>query len=159
MVSGMKPVTEELAAIVNDFTLKLDAVSAEQFFSKPLPHKWSKAEVTGHLIDSAQNNLRRFIVAQYTNTPHIVYDQEFWVNANAYQDMNKADIILLWKLINERICAVLVTMPEAAYSKTCNTGKDEESLHTVEWLAHDYVKHMKHHLNQVLPGSFAITYP
>jgi hypothetical protein len=29
----------------------------------------------------------------------------------------------------------------------------------LEWLAIDYVKHLKHHLNQIIANSFAIVYP
>ena len=50
-------------------------------------------------------------------------------------------------------------MPIEKYSHRCNTGKGEASLRTLDWLAADYVKHMKHHVNQILPGSYAITYP
>jgi hypothetical protein len=29
----------------------------------------------------------------------------------------------------------------------------------LQWFAEDYVKHLKHHLNQILPASFNISYP
>ena len=38
-------------------------------------------------------------------------------------------------------------------------GREEEKLHTLEWLASDYVKHLKHHINQIIPRSFDIVYP
>jgi hypothetical protein len=44
------------------------------------------------------------------------------------------------------------------YTLNCNTGKDEVKLRSLEWLADDYVKHMKHHLNQIIPNSFSIVY-
>jgi hypothetical protein len=37
-------------------------------------------------------------------------------------------------------------MPATAEEKICNTGE----LHSIKWLAADYVKHLKHHLHQVL---------
>jgi hypothetical protein len=150
----MKNVTAELSALITEYTAKFSAISDSEFSNKPMPAKWSKKEVVGHLIDSGQNNLRRFIVAQYEQAPHIVYDQDFWVQANGYQRMKKEEVIMLWKLINERICEVLKSMPESNYVKESNTGQ----LHTLQWLAEDYVRHMKHHLNQVIPGSFDIVY-
>lgn len=155
----MKNTTSELSSLVSEFAAKFNAINDSEFSNKPVPNKWSKKEVVGHLIDSAQNNLRRFIVTQYeAKEPNIVYDQDFWVNANGYQGMKKEEVITLWKLVNERICSVLNSMPESNYTKQSNTGKTEVQLHSLQWLAEDYVKHMKHHLNQVIPGSFDIVY-
>ena len=151
----MKTTTDELQGIVSDFAEKIAAIPDAEFYAKPLPDKWSRIEVVGHLIDSAQNNLRRFITAQYeTQPPFIVYQQDFWVSSNDYQKMKKDEIIMLWRLINMRICAVLNSMPSGNYEKECNTG----SLHTLSWLAADYVKHLKHHLNQIISGSFDVVY-
>jgi hypothetical protein len=155
----VKSTITELLAVVDEFEKKISAIAETEFTAKPLANKWSKKEVLGHLIDSAQNNLRRFIVGQYESTPpNITYEQDFWVNANGYQQMKKDDVISFWKLINQRIAAVLENMPKANYSKTADTGKGKPELHELEWLAADYVKHMKHHLNQIIPNSFDIIY-
>lgn len=151
----MENVVHELRKIISDFTKKINALPEAEFSAKPLPHKWSKKEVVGHLIDSAQNNLRRFICGQYETTPPLItYQQDFWVNINQYQRMDRQDIIQLWRLMNQRICVVLENMPAENYSKECNTG----TLRSLEWLAVDYVKHMKHHLNQIISGSFDVVY-
>lgn len=155
----VKQVAAELRLMITTYSTAFTALQEEDFATKPNPEKWSKKEIVGHLIDSAQNNLRRFIVGQYeTNPPHIVYDQNFWVKVNNYQNMTSMDVIVMWMLVNFRISEVLENMPEENYSKQCNTGKGEPQLYTLEWLASDYVKHMKHHINQIIPGSFAVTY-
>jgi hypothetical protein len=155
----VKQAAAELRLIITTYSTAFTALKEEDFSIKPNPEKWSKKEIVGHLIDSAQNNLRRFIVGQYESVPpHIVYDQDFWVQANQYQNMTSMDVIVLWMLVNYRICEVLENMPEANYTRQCNTGKGAEQLYTLEWLATDYLKHMKHHVNQIIPGSFEITY-
>jgi len=155
----VKQTATELREIVTTYSTAFTALPEADFSVKPLPGKWSKKEIVGHLIDSAHNNLRRFIVGQYESTPpHIVCDQDFWVNVNNYHTMTSMDVIVLWMLVNFRICVVLEDMPEENYSKQCNTGKGEPQLYTLEWLAQDYVKHMKHHVNQIIPGSFDLTY-
>jgi hypothetical protein len=149
----MERLIEELNHIVESYSKKISNLNDADFSAKPLPHKWSKKEILGHLIDSAQNNLRRFICGQYEATPpNIVYDQDFWVASNEYQNMKKEDIVQLWKLINYRIAAVLKHMPKNHYPKQCDTG----TLHSLQWLAEDYVKHMKHHINQIISGSFDV---
>lgn len=148
----------ELRQIIKEYPAKIRAIADHDFTYKPLANKWSRQETLGHLIDSAHTNLRRFVLSQYDHIPRIVYDQDFWVKANAYQDSKKEDLIHLWCLMNERICIVLATMPKENYSRVCDTGKEQPALHEIKWLAEDYVLHMKHHLNQIIPGAFDIQY-
>jgi DinB superfamily len=155
----MKEVIGELKQIAEGYSEKFMKISEQDFSTKPNPSKWSRKEVVGHLIDSAQNNLRRFIVGQYEIEPHIVYEQDAWVNSNNYQHTKKEDVIQLWRLVNLQICAVLSSMSKKNYSRICNTGRGEKNLRTLEWLAADYVKHLKHHINQVIMGSFDVVYP
>lgn len=155
----MGKITRELQEIISDFSIRIKAINTIEFNAKPILNKWSKKEVLGHLIDSAHNNLRRFVVGQYEQQPNIVYDQDFWVSANHYQNMPDADILSLWQLLNERIIAVLNNIPVENYQRTCDTGKVSPSIHAVQWIAADYVKHLKHHLNQIIAGSFNIVYP
>lgn len=156
----MKKTTDEIRKIVEDYSRKIEDIPDSEFLAKPLPHKWSKIEVLGHLIDSAENNLRRFICGQYESEPPlIIYDQDFWVRANDYAHGNKKDILQHWKLINDRIGVVLDTMPQSHYTRSCKTSRSSTAPATLEWLAGDYVKHMKHHLNQIIAGSFDVVYP
>jgi DinB superfamily len=155
----MKTVVTDLKRIIEIFSQKFTQISDQDFSAKPNPAKWSRKEVVGHLIDSAQNNLRRFIVGQYEVEPNIVYEQDSWVKSNNYQQSKKEDVVQLWKLLNQQICSVLTSMPKENYSRLCNTGKGTPNLRTIEWLASDYVKHLKHHINQVIEGSFDLVYP
>lgn len=158
MVS-LKDTLVELSAILVDFEAKLSNMTDAQLSEKPLPTKWSKKEVIGHLIDSGHNNLRRFIVGQYETNPRITYEQDLWVNLNGYQHADSKSIIHLWVLINRQIITVLKNSTHENLNRTCDTGKTTPNLHTIEWLAIDYVKHLKHHLNQVIAGSFNVVYP
>lgn len=155
----MKETIDDLTSILTVYSGRMNALDESDFSRKSQAAKWSKKEIVGHLIDSAHNNLRRFISGQYERTPTIIYDQDFWVTANGYQTYTKEDIIKLWRLVNEQIIHVLENMPEENYRKECNTSKNGTATHSLEWLAHDYVKHMKHHINQIIPGSFDIVYP
>jgi len=156
----LQTVASELNNIVRQYSVLFSEMSDADLEAKPNPEKWSRKEVIGHLIDSSQNNLRRFITSQYEpSPPNIIYAQDFWVAANAYRKMPKSDIIQLWRLLNERICAVLIQMPEEHGEKLCNTGRSVVSLVPVKWIAQDYVVHLKHHINQIIPGSFDVKYP
>ena len=155
----MIAIITDLKQIVETYIQKFSQIPDEDFSAKPNPNKWSRKEVVGHLTDSAQNNLRRFIVGQYETEPNIVYEQDFWVKSNNYQETPTENVIQLWKLLNLQICSVLSTMPKENYSRLCNTGRGTQNLRTIEWLAADYVKHLKHHINQVIVGAFDVIYP
>lgn len=142
----MEIIASELENLVNRHYPQLHRLDEEKAVYKPLPNKWSKKELIGHMIDSAQNNIRRFITAQYDNRPTIVYDQDKWVSINNYQDNNIVDLVNLWHLLNKQICTILKNTPSEMNSLEVQT----EATHSIEWLAQDYIKHLKHHLHQVL---------
>jgi hypothetical protein len=146
----MTEISIELHNAVAHYESLLRNLSEQQFSQRPAPGKWSKKEELGHLIDSAQNNLRRFIVCRYENNPRIVYRQEEWVAASGYHEFASEDLIQLWALLNKQICSVLESFPEELKSKTCDTGHEKTELKTIEWLAEDYLPHMKHHLHHLL---------
>jgi len=146
----MKAVAAALENIINSYSVQfLNFTEAELSF-KPAPGKWSKKEIIGHLIDSAQNNARRFIVTQYESNPHVVYAQNDWVAIQNYQSYNSKDLITLWQLLNQHIVVILKNMPEGKYLLQCNTGKEQRELHTIEFLATDYITHHLHHLKQIV---------
>jgi hypothetical protein len=143
----MEKVIHELRELIAASVLLLKDIPESDFSSKPVSHRWSKKEIMGHLIDSAQNNLRRFIVSQYESTPpHIIYQQDFWVSANQYQKMKTSDVIELWRLTNAQIISVLSSMPPEKQEFLCQTNEPK----TLHWLAVDYLRHTRHHLSQVV---------
>ena len=151
----MNPVTTLLRQTLDAAHAQFTALSYDAWHTKPSPSGWSKKEILGHLIDSAVNNLRRFVVAQYDDRPHIVYEQDYWVAAQHYQEAPVGEIIELWRLLNRQLCRTLDAMSEASWQREVDTGKQAPELHTLQWLAEDYVRHMHHHLRKVLPGGGA----
>lgn len=150
----MQTIARDLEALVQLHTPALKKIPGETLLHKPLPGKWSKQEIMGHLVDSAQSNIRRFVVAQYDENPTIVYNQDKWVAAANYQHQPSQPIIELWHLLNIHLCHILQNMTEGTAQRLCTTSVP----HTLEWLAADYVKHLRHHLHQVLDLE-AVPYP
>ncbi len=155
-LNGVKKTISELNRILLEYEPLLQQLDEEKIASRPGPGKWSKKEILGHLADSAQNNLRRFVVTQYEELPTIVYKQDFWVTANAYANVSKKDLIGLWKLLNLQICRVLENTPETNAARLCYT--DDPEPHTISRLAEDYIKHLLHHMHQIL-GLEPVAYP
>lgn len=141
----MQQVIAELKQLIADCTQRFIQFSESEWSDKPHPAKWSRKEVLGHLIDSALNNHRRFVVGQYDQSQHIVYAQNEWVASQNYQQAHTPDLIVLWRLMNLHIVRILENMPSEAYQHVCDTGKDGPERHTLAWLAEDYVGHLRHH--------------
>lgn len=131
------------------------AFSEEELRQKAAPEKWSKKEILGHLIDSAQNNIRRFVIGQYQHEAHIVYQQNAWVKAADYQQYDSLDLLDFWILLNKHLCVILKNLPKEHYQVLTNWGgsiasaKIGEDLVPLEFVAHDYLRHLDHHLRQM----------
>src|SRR3982751_3996446 len=115
----MENTISQLEQILRDYSPLLTRISEAEFSAKPLPDKWSRKEVLGHLVDSAQTNIRRFIVAQYEDKPFIKYDQDIWVSASGYQHYDTNDLVAFWVLLNRHVCMVLKTMSRATTERVC----------------------------------------
>lgn len=111
--------------------------------------KWTNKEIMGHLVDSAQINLHRFVRCTYEEGFKLIYLQEEWVQAQHYCNADISDLLKLWELVNRQIVRVLENYPPERTQIKCDNGRDEPSLNTVEFLAADYIVHMQHHLNQL----------
>ena len=142
----MKAIASELQNFIDQYLPQLHQLPEQPTAIKPAANKWSKKEILGHLIDSAQNNIRRFIVSQYEDKPKIIYNQDKWVEINHWQDYAMKDLITLWHLLNKQICFILKNTNDEVSQRLSETG----SVHSIDWLATDYIKHLQHHLHQVL---------
>lgn len=145
----MKTIADEIRSTVHRYASHLRSAGSSSLEEKATPGKWSKKEILGHLVDSAQNNLQRFVRGQYEHVPHIVYDQDNWVSLQRYQTYNTEELIGLWVALNDHLARTLACMEPANFEKMCNTGKSGEELHSLKFIAEDYVAHLKHHLNQI----------
>ena len=142
----METIANELQNTVERYLPGLHALSEEDASVRSSPGKWSKKELIGHLIDSAQNNIRRFVVAQYEDKPYIVYAQDTWVAVANYQNYPVEDLIDLWALLNKHIVILWKNLPASAENNEVQT----QEVHTIKWLAEDYNKHILHHLHKIL---------
>lgn len=139
----------ELRAIVSDNVEKLRALSEDEVMRARGAGKWVKKEILGHLIDSAFNNQQRFVRAQMTE--RLVwpgYDQDRWVAVQKYRERPWTELVHLWEQLNRHIAHVMANVPPARLDTKCVIGDDDPV--TLEWLMSDYVRHLRHHLNQIL---------
>ena len=148
-MNSVLAIKEEILLVVNQAMIDFENITEAAWNDKPQPHKWSKKELLGHLIDSASNNIRRLIVGQYEQGVKIIYHQDEWVAYQNYQAVDLAEVKVLWKLLNDQISRVIESIPEEKLQNTCDTGKGKTELHTLSYFIEDYLVHLKYHLNQI----------
>ncbi|UOQ70310.1 DinB family protein [Hymenobacter cellulosilyticus] len=125
------------------------SLSEEQLQQRPVPEKWSKKEILGHLIDSAQTNIRRVVVGQYQPGAHIVYEQNIWVQAADYQSYPSDELLQLWVLLNRHFARLAARVPADQLSALINWGRDKPEFVSLGLVIKDYLTHLDHHVGQL----------
>jgi hypothetical protein len=145
-----KEIINDLNTLLNEQLTLFSEAKEREFSIKPAANKWSKKEILGHLIDSASNNIQRFIRGQYEKGSSIRYDQDTWVRLNDYKEALLSDLIQLWFLLNRQILRIIENMPVENLEKTSRVN---DQVLTLAYLMEDYVRHLRHHLAQINSSS------
>lgn len=113
------------------------------------PGKWSRKEIVGHLIDSAANNHQRFVRAQLATSISLPgYQQAAWVDCQRYGLASWPDLLDFWRGYNGHLRHVIQAIPAACLGHECRI--DGADPVTLQFLAEDYVEHLRHHVRQML---------
>jgi DinB superfamily len=116
---------------------------------RPAPGKWSNKEILGHLIDSAANNHQRFVRLQLTARIDLPgYEQDDWVRVQRYQEQSWHEIIELWQVYNTHLAALIRGVDPATLRHIWHMPDGNEV--DLEFIMRDYVRHLRHHLKQIL---------
>jgi hypothetical protein len=136
-----------LSAIVADALPRLSAIPEQAAELKPAADKWSRKEILGHLIDSAANNHQRLVRLQLENEISLPgYEQDGWVRVSRYQDLPWTDLIALWAAYNRHLATIIESIDPSARDHVWHSPGGDVTL---EFIATDYVHHLRHHLQQI----------
>ena len=146
----MRETAENLRKILTEVLPLLENVGDEPASTKPLPDKWSKKEILGHLIDSACNNQQKFVRTMAEPAFEFVgYQQNHWVDSQKYNAANWNDLINLWEAYNLHLAHIIENVEPELLSNEITI--ENAGTFTLEFIMKDYVEHLKHHLSQILP--------
>jgi uncharacterized damage-inducible protein DinB len=152
----MNNFSRQLRETVESAAPRLLALSDGQVAIRPGDGSWSAKEVLGHLVDSAANNHRRLIGAQFhDDLVYPEYDQEQWVEVQNYRNASWTDLIALWKTYNLHLAHIADGLSEARLRRP----RHPHSLDRIGWKAADpvtledllghYLDHLQGHLRQI----------
>jgi hypothetical protein len=140
---------DRLAHILEVTPTRLAGISDGDAAHRAAPDRWAPKEVLGHLIDSAGNNHQRFVRGQlFPSVDSPGYAQESWVAVQAYCAEPWVDMIALWLLFNRHLLHVMRHAREDALNTPISI--DGEPPVPLASVMIDYVRHLEHHLAQIL---------
>ena len=146
----MEETAAELRKTLLEASRMLTLIEEKDASIKPLPEKWSKKEILGHLIDSAGNNQQKFVRTMAEKHVNFVgYQQKHWVDSQKYNDRNWQDLLLLWTTLNLHLAHIIENVEREVLANEITI--EDAGTFTLEFIMQDYVEHLKHHLGQILP--------
>lgn len=159
----MEPWLDDFKQTIERATVSLLDISESESEKPRAEDHWSAKQIIGHLIDSAANNHARFVLGQLKDDLVFPgYDQNGWVKTNHYQEASWSQLVGLWRSYNLHLHHVMAHADPTKLSTPCTLHTLQEIAFrtvpksdpvTLEYLMQDYVVHLKHHLNQILPGA------
>lgn len=134
-----------LLSVAPERLLKINADTAS---AKPALDRWSVKEELGHLVDSASNNHERIVRAKLQEQRGwLSYNGERWVRLHAYQQREWAEIVDLWRALNNQLLKAAEALSAADWSIAFPLDGSEPI--TLSRLFKEYVEHIQHHLRHI----------
>ncbi len=138
---------------------QLLTIPEEELYHDDNDKKWSDQQIMGHLIDSAINNYRRFVISSTEQTLTFDgYDQNAWVNCHQYSHYDWKELLDLWYMINKHMFRLVGNIPlnsftlnyeQHNYNEYSFIPMKEGVMPSLKLVFIDYYRHMIHHLNQI----------
>jgi len=141
-------VASALDHVLDSSSKHLLAISEDSAAKRPKPDSWCKKEILGHLIDSASNNHQRIVRLQLAPTLDMPsYEQNGWVRSQSYATRPWRDLVELWLAYNRHLVHVIRNADAGAARHVWKASAGDVEL---QFLIEDYVRHLNHHLAQIL---------
>lgn len=141
-------IAQHLRTTVTATGAQLHAVDSFDAEAPWLAGGWNRLQLLGHLIDSAVNNLQRFVRLQWTHVhdlPGYVPDEQ--VAAGHYDAAAWWRLIALWQALNHQVAHVIEHLDPATLGHAWHVDGER---HLLIELIRDYVAHLEHHVGQLV---------
>lgn len=146
-------VIEGVREIVEREELFLKSLDGKTISSKFNVQNRSIKQIVGHMIDSASNNLHRFIHLQYNETPLVFPNystggnNDRWIAIQNFQEEDWDLLVQLWKYSNLHIIHVIKHIDLNRIDCKWIASPGEEV--TLKDMVIDYLRHLELHIREI----------
>jgi hypothetical protein len=152
---ALQEVARQLGGVLEVVVPRLRELTEEESAEHRYPGSWSRKQVLGHLVDSATNNLHRLVRARIQGELVFPgYEQEKWVTVEAWEERPWGEVVDLFLALNRHLAHLIARLTPEAGAIRCRIGDGEPV--TLAFVAEDYVRHLRHHVQQILEPEAAI---
>jgi hypothetical protein len=153
MINEFEPLTREIAELLEQWEPKLIELSNEVITGRKNSQNRTIKQILGHLIDSASNNIHRYVHLQYRENPMEFPNyasegnNDRWIAIQHYQSEEWDKMISLWLYINYHLNHVVRHInPEKLENVWIAAPGRTVSLRN---MVTDYLRHLKLHLAEI----------
>lgn len=159
MVIEFEPVTREIAALIEEWEPKLSELSTELITEGKNSQNRTIKQILGHLIDSASNNIHRYVHLQYRESPMEFPNyasggnNDRWIAIQQYQSEEWDKMIRLWMYINYHLIHVIRNINPDKIDNVWIAAPGRYI--SLKEMVTDYLRHLKLHLGEIgelMPG-------
>jgi len=128
---------------------ELSRVDEDHSLLEARPGGWLRKQELGHLLDSAQNNHQRIVMAAISGRfEGPGYEADPWVTQHGYEAFRWADLGSFWLARNRMLAHLVGRLTDEQLAAEVRVG-DGEAV-TLKALIEDYLAHLEHHVKQIV---------
>jgi hypothetical protein len=153
MVIEFEPVTREITTLIEEWESKLSELSSEIITQRKNSQNRNIKQILGHLIDSASNNIHRYVHLQYRESPlefpnyASEGNNDRWIAIQQYQTEEWEKMIRLWIYINYHLIHVVRHINPEKLDNVWIAGPGRHI--SLKEMVIDYLRHLKLHLGEI----------
>jgi hypothetical protein len=87
---------------------------------------------------------------QVADIGKFTYDQQHWVRSQHYREESWESLVEFWYRFNSHLSHIIERVDSASLGHVCDMGYSKPA--TLKFVIEDYVRHVQHHLEQILSG-------
>jgi hypothetical protein len=153
MVKEFEPVSREIVTLIEEWESKLAGLPDEVITGRRNLQNRTVKQILGHLIDSASNNIHRYVHLQYGNNPlefpnyASEGNNDRWIAIQNYQSEEWDKMITLWIYLNYHLVHVVkhINPEKLTHEWIAAPGRNISLKNMVI----DYQRHLLLHLQEI----------
>lgn len=146
-------ISQELSNLISIWENKLSELSTEMITDRRNEQNRNIKQITGHMVDSAINNISRIVHLQYGDNPSHFPDyanlgnNDHWIAIQNYEDEDWQTLIQVWKYINIHLTHIIQYMNIEKLDNVWISALNQEI--SLKAMVIDFPRHFKLHLSEI----------